>query len=87
MLNTFIAEGIRIDRHDLTMIDAYVRGEVSGRDLLAHVCQFTTLTSYQEWLTMRVDRHASGLNTSVSVEQIVAEVEAGIRRKHLKNAR
>lgn len=85
MLNTVVAEGIRIEHYDMTMINAYARGEVSGRDLLAHVCQFTTLTLYQEWLTMSFDKHGSGLNTSVSVEQIVAEVEAYIRRKPLKN--
>lgn len=85
MLNAVIAEGIGIEHYDMTMINAYARGEVAGRDLLAHVCQFTTLTSYQEWLTTSFDKQGSGLNTTVSVEQIVAEVEAYIRRKHLKN--
>lgn len=85
MLNAVIAEGIRIDHRDMTMISAYARGEVSGQDLLAHVCQFTTLTSYQEWLKLSFDRHGGSLKASVSVEQIVAELEAFIRRKHLKN--
>ncbi|MGF6183763.1 hypothetical protein ABIB42_004821 [Massilia sp. UYP32] len=85
MLNGVTAEGIRIDHCDMTMINAYARGEVSGRDLLAHVCQFTTLTSYQEWLKTGFDRHGSSRKTSVSVEQNVAEVAAYIRRKYLKN--
>jgi hypothetical protein len=82
MLHVLSLEGITVDDGDISMLCSYMKGTVSGRDLLAHVYQFATLSSYQDWLNTTSRIH--GGNSSPTVEQIVAEVERFIRRKHLE---
>jgi hypothetical protein len=82
MLHVLSLEGITVDDGDISMLCSYMKGTVSGRDLLAHVYQFATLSSYQDWLSTTSRMH--GGNSSPTVEQIVAEVERFIRRKHLE---
>ena len=86
MLNAISREGVAIDHDDIVILDGYVRGVISGRDLLAHACQFEDLSSYQEWLKGRCAAISGRLHSDVSVEQIVDEVEAFIRRKYLQHS-
>lgn len=83
MLTTVICQGIAVDHDDILMLDGYVKGNVSARDLLAHIRQFATLSEYQEWLFMSVERMIDDDKTPASVEKIVAEVEAYIRCKRV----
>lgn len=82
MLAELDSQGIAIEQFDMIMLDAYVKQEVSGQDLLAHICQFSTLSSYQDWLVASFNRQAGDLKTPASVEQIVAQVDAYIRSKN-----
>lgn len=82
MLAKLDSQGIAIEQLDMIMLDAYVKRKVSGKDLLAHVCHFGTLSSYQDWLVASFNRQVGDLNKPASVEQIVAQVDAYIRNKN-----
>ena len=84
MLHVLSLEGITINDSDMSMLCSYMKGTVSGHDLLAHTCQFATLSSYQDWLNMTSRTDDGNLGSLATVEQIVAEVERFIRRKHLE---
>ncbi len=84
MLEVLSLEGITVDDGDISMLCSYVKGTVSGHDLLAHAYQFATLSSYQDWLRTTSRVHGGDSDSSPTAEQIVAEVERFIRRKHLE---
>jgi hypothetical protein len=86
MLHALTSEGVTVDDSDMSILCAYLKGNVSGRDLLAHACQFSTLSSYQHWLYITSKTYGRNSNPSPSVEQIVGEVESFIRRKHLERS-
>jgi hypothetical protein len=86
MLHALTLEGITVDDSDISILFGYLKGNVSGHDLLAHACQFTTLSAYQDWLCMTLKTSGRKSTSSPSVEQIVGEVEAFIRRKHLERS-
>lgn len=82
LMNELDAEGIIIDVDDQAMLGAYLRGEICDRDLLAHVCQFQDLTSYQRWLQQGLAPNAKIRRSTPSVEQLVREVSAHFLRKY-----
>jgi len=84
MLHVLSLEGIAVDDGDISMLCGYMKGTISGHDLLTHAYQFATLPSYQDWLSTSSRTHDGNSNSSPTVEQIVAEVERFIRRKHLE---
>lgn len=86
MIQTLASEGVTIDDSDRLMLCGYLKGNVSAQDLLAHACQFSTLSAYQEWLCMTSKRYCRNSSSSPSVEQVVREFEAFIRRKHLERS-
>jgi hypothetical protein len=86
MINALRNEGVVVGDTDIIMLNAFVKGEVSGQDLLAHACQFCTLSSYQEWLKKSFESHVDKLKPRPSVEQIVTEVKNYIRYKHEENS-
>lgn len=85
MINGLEEGGVVVSASDEAMLRAYVRGTISGRDLLAQVAQFSDLSSYQDWLRGRVDESRQADAIEVSVEQLVREVESGLRRKSAQN--
>jgi len=82
MMHRLEAEGISICQSDSGMLGAYLRNEISGKDLLAHVCQFKDLSSYQQWLQQCFGPTATSIHSSVSIELLMREVEYGFRRKY-----
>ena len=84
MLHVLSSEGIAVDDSDISMLCSYVKGAISAHDLLDHAHQFATLSSYQNWLSTTSKMHGGNSNSSPAVEQIIAEVEGFIRRKHLE---
>lgn len=84
LLNGLEGIGIFVDEFDETMISAYVRGDVSERDLLAHVCQFQDLTSYQLWLQQELLPDSQRRRSPTSVEQLVHEISVHLRRKYVQ---
>ena len=84
MLDVLIFEGVAVDDGDVSMLCSYIRGSISGQDLLAHVHQFATLSSYQDWLSTTSTMHSDNSNSVPSVEQVIAEFEQFIRRKYLE---
>ena len=84
IIQVLALDKIAVEQNDLVMLIAYVKGDVSGQDLLAHVHQFSSLMSYQDWLEIDAVKYADNTNSSPSVEKIVAEVEIFIRRKNFE---
>lgn len=80
------AEGVAISVTDEAMLSAYVRGVVSGEDLLAHTAQFCDLSSYQKWLYSRFEGYYPSRSSAISVEQVVAEVALNLRHKSVETA-
>lgn len=80
MINDLEDEGIAVSASDEAMLRAYVRGTISGPDLLTHATQFDDLSSYQDWLHSRLSDASQANASEVSVEQLVREVEIGLRR-------
>lgn len=83
LINGLQEEGIGIDTEDEAMLRAYLHGEVSDQDLLAQVCQFQDLTSYQRWLQHEPGILATSRHSTISVEQVMREVSAHFRRKNI----
>jgi len=81
-INSLEEEGIVVSESDEAMLRAYVRGTISGQDLLAHVAQFSDLSSYQDWLHGRLGESRLANATEVSVEQLVRELEIRFRRRN-----
>lgn len=82
MIDALGNEGVVVDDNDMIMLDAFVKGKISGQDLLAHASQFCTLSSYQEWLKRSLENQVDKLKSPPTVEQIVTEVKNCIRYKH-----
>jgi hypothetical protein len=74
-------EGMQVSASDELMLRAYVRGTIDGRDLLAHVTQFSDLPAYQDWLLNRVNEFSLERTSHVSVAQLIREVQKGLRRR------
>lgn len=81
-MNELEVAGIVIADADQAMLRAYVRGGVSGADLFAHIAQFDDLSSYQNWLHNTLRARPSPDASDLSVELLVAEVAAGLRRRN-----
>lgn len=84
LLDDLHFEGIEIDDHDLVMLNGYAQGNISVNDLLAHICQFSSFSAYQEWLGMNFKKHVIDPDADFSIELIVVEIGAFIRRKNLE---
>jgi hypothetical protein len=82
MVSRLESDGISICQSDNGMLGAYLRSEISGKDLLAHVCQFKDLSSYQQWLRQCFGPTAISIQYPVSIELLMREVEYGFRRKY-----
>ncbi|MBB6132660.1 hypothetical protein HD842_000771 [Massilia aurea] len=72
---------IKISASDELMLRGYVRGTIGGRDLLAHVTQFSNLTAYQDWLLDQINEFSLERVSNVSVEPVIHEVYNGLRRR------
>ena len=84
MLDVLSSEGIAVDDGDVSMLCGYIRGSISRQDLLAHVHQFATLSSYQDWLSTTAKMPGDDPNSASSVEQVMAEFERFLRRKYVE---
>jgi hypothetical protein len=82
LIKTLEDEGAIIDIKDEAMLVAYVRGDASDTDLIAHFSQFQNLSDYQKWLQLVCDRNAESKRSSISVEQVIREVSAHLHRKY-----
>lgn len=81
MMNELEAEGVVISEADQAMLCAYVKGTVSGADLLAHAVQFCDLSSYQSWLCSNFEGAYSAMSSEVSIEQLMAEMASSLRHR------
>jgi len=81
MMNELEAEGVVISEADQAMLCAYVKGTVSGTDLLAHAVQFCDLSSYQSWLCGNFGGAYPTMSSEVSIEQLVAEMASSLRHR------
>ena len=84
MVRRLESDGISICQYDNGVLGAYLRSEISGKDLLAHVCQFKDLSSYQQWLHQCFGPTAISIQHPMSIELLMREVEYGFRRKHVE---
>jgi len=81
MLASSRLEGIEPDETDQLLLQGYVKGTVSLEDLLTHARQFATAAAYDEWLRAHVQTAIDGPRTSISHDQVMAEMRALIKRK------
>lgn len=81
MINELEAEGVVISEAVQAMLCAYVKGSVSGADLLAHAVQFCDLSSYQSWLSSNFGGAYPTMSSEVSIEQLVAEMASSLRHR------
>jgi hypothetical protein len=86
MMNELEAEGVIISEADQAMLCAYVKGAVSGADLLAHAVQFRDLSSYQRWLCSNFGGTYPAMSSEVSIEQLLAEMASSLRYRSVESS-
>ena len=86
MMNELEAEGVVISEADQAMLRAYVKGSVSGADLLAHAVQFCDLSSYQSWLCGNFGGSYPAMSSEVSIEQLVTEMASSLRHRSVETS-
>jgi len=82
-IRNLAVEGLQVDHVDMLMLKAYIRGAVTGIDMLNHVLQFTTADEYYDWLLEHQETHADVSRSRVSVEQVLREFENYVKRRHV----
>jgi hypothetical protein len=63
-------EGARVEEQDRIILNTYVKGSLSGIDLLAHACQFAQVSSYRDWMLSR-DPSTDEKSRLLSVAQVL----------------
>jgi len=86
MVNELEAEGVVISEADQAMLCAYVKGTVSGADLLAHAIQFCDLSSYQSWLCSNFGGGYPAMSSEVPIEQLIAEMASSLRHRSVETS-
>ena len=81
MIGALISVGIKVFPADGAMIDAYCRGVVTGRDMLAHFRQFRTLEAYQAWSHGFPSININQAIADVSFEQVLSEFRECLQRR------
>lgn len=84
MIASLQLEGLAPDESDQLMLQAYVYGEVTIEDLLAHARQFATLAAYEEWQRTNTQNLIDNPQRCISAKQVMNEIQALIKRKSRK---
>lgn len=76
------SESIEPDESDMVLIQAYIDGTISLKDLISHTLQFSTEMQYHEWI--RDSNYLTGDNAQKTDlnNHFLTEMVALIRRKH-----
>ena len=81
MIDNLASAGMRVSPADISMLDAYSRGRITGRDMLAHSRQFPTLEAYHSWLQEHRDTPINEATSDVSIEQALREFRECVQRR------
>ncbi|GAA0429633.1 hypothetical protein GCM10009094_37770 [Massilia aurea] len=81
MIGDLRSGGMKVCPADSAMLDAYCRGVVTGRDMLAHFRQFRTLESYQAWSHDFPSININHPIADVSIEQVLSEFRECLQRR------
>lgn len=81
MIDNLALAGMKVSPADISMLDAYSRGRVTGRDMLAHSRQFPTLEAYHSWLHEHRDTPINEATADVSIEQALREFRECVQRR------
>lgn len=76
-----IFDGFQISHEDMLMLEGYIRGTISGVDMLTYAHQFTTADAYRDWLIAHRKTESDVLTSNVSVEEVLREFQNYIKRK------
>lgn len=78
-------EGSHLDERDRIILNTYVRGSISGVDMLAHACQFPDVTSYRNWM-LSGNTWIGQKCRFLSVEQVLEEFYRLIKIRSLESS-